>query len=105
MQTVGLLHEARREVLKSEVGLPALAMGYAIREADGVRAGDLQGVPLVVGFSNPQEVHECVKAWREVLGVPDEERKRKEEATRAIFEREGYLDWSWAQPPEILENH
>lgn len=71
-------HPAPRE-LKSAVveaqqvgpSLPNLALGYASRQTS-------TKVPLVVGFSSPREVHECVKVWREVHeGKGDEQRDRK----------------------------
>lgn len=51
------------------------------------------------GFSNTREVHESVRAWREIQdGVDEEKRIAGEKTAREIFERSGFLDWSWASP-------
>lgn len=99
---IACVGEAGRSVLGGEGGMPALAMGWAVGKADGLEVGpETRGVPLVAGFSTPEEVHDGMRAWREVVDGKDVERRsRKEEAVEAIFEREGYLNWSWAQPPE-----
>ncbi|GLB33447.1 putative aldo keto reductase [Lyophyllum shimeji] len=76
-------------------GLPNLALGYAIRNT-GNAYGD--AIPLVTGFSTPQEVHECVRVWREIQDGDDKERKSAEDSVRDIFRNSGYLDWSWASP-------
>lgn len=72
-----------------------LALGYSLRHA-GVAHGN---VPMVAGFSNPTEVHECVKVWREVKeGVNEERRIAGEESARQKIRESGYLDWSWSSP-------
>jgi len=72
-------------------GLPDLAMGYSIRSA--------KEVPLVVGFSSPEEVHECVKVWRDILaGNQSDERDESEKQAQEVFRQAEYLDWSWASP-------
>ncbi|KAF5333742.1 hypothetical protein D9611_002359 [Ephemerocybe angulata] len=73
-----------------------LALGYAI----GRTGGEHGNTPLVAGFSTPQEVHECVKVWREIKegGGSADERRAGEEKARAIFKEAGYLDWSWSSP-------
>ncbi|KAL0581222.1 hypothetical protein V5O48_000810 [Marasmius crinis-equi] len=68
-----------------------LSLGYAIR-----RSAEL-GIPLVAGFSKPQEVHQCVRNWRE-LKAGDEQRGEKEERARQILKEAGFLDWSWSSP-------
>lgn len=76
-------------------GLPNLALGYAIRNTGEAH----ENTPLIAGFSTPQEVHECVRVWRELQGrIDDDERRRAEESAREIFRESGYLDWSWASP-------
>ncbi|KAF9482004.1 Aldo/keto reductase [Pholiota conissans] len=79
-----------------DADFPNLAVGYSIRQSNrGERP-----LPLVVGFSNPREVHDCVKVWREIQAAPADEGKRKEgeERAREVFRRAEYLDWSWASP-------
>ena len=53
-------------------------------------------MPLVVGFSTPEQVHECVKVWREVS--KGSERQKREKEVCELFREAGYLDWSWASP-------
>lgn len=79
---------------------PNLAVGYSLRHAN---ADDRPvRVPLVVGFSNPREVHECMAVWRDVrsgfLDRPDNVREPAAERAREVFRQAGYLDWSWASP-------
>lgn len=76
-------------------GLANLALGYAIRNT-GMTHSNL---PLVVGFSTPREVHECMTVWREVQeGVNDDERQKGEAQALDIFRRSEFLDWSWPSP-------
>ena len=76
-------------------GLPDLAMGYSIRRTISVE----EPLPLVVGFSSPQEVHECMKVWREILvGHESEERAVSEKQAQEVFRQAGFLDWSWPSP-------
>lgn len=76
--------------------LPNLALGYSIRNT-------AQGnVPLVVGFSHPDEVLEAVRVWWEVQrGLGSEERIKVEEEVRTAFRNAGFLDWSWASGSPI----
>lgn len=76
-------------------GLPDLALGFSIRNT-GNAHGD--SIPLVAGFSTPQEVHECIRVWRELQDGAHEDRKRAEDSVQDIFRNSGYLDWSWASP-------
>lgn len=81
------------EALKGEgVELADVALGYSLR------AG--KGMPLVVGLSNPREVHENVRVWREVLaeGDQNEVRERRERMVREMIKDAGYMDWSWPSP-------
>ncbi|KAF7313526.1 hypothetical protein HMN09_00508600 [Mycena chlorophos] len=72
--------------------LADLATGYCVRHTGG-------SVPLVVGLSKPEEVHECVRVWREIEAQEnDEERVGQEEMVREIFREAGVLDWAWASP-------
>lgn len=78
-----------------DMGLPNLATGYSLRHT--ISAERL--LPLVVGFSTPREVHECIKVWREVQAEGSiSDRKEIEKHARNIFQDAGYLDWSWASP-------
>ncbi|KAJ7688382.1 Aldo/keto reductase [Mycena rosella] len=82
---------------KSKAGgrsLADLATGYCIRHTGG-------DIPLAVGLSRPEEVHECVKVWREIEmdGEEDVKRKEEEEAIKSVFSEAGVLDWAWASPP------
>lgn len=77
--------------------LPSLAIGYSIRMSSPSAVGE--PIPSVGGFSNTREVHESVRAWREIQdGVDEEKRIAGEKTAREIFERSGFLDWSWASP-------
>jgi len=79
----------------SHMDLPNLATGYSLRHTISAE----RPLPLVVGFSTPREVHECVKVWRELQAVePSSDRKEMEDRARSIFRDAGYLDWSWASP-------
>ncbi|KAJ6516253.1 NADP-dependent oxidoreductase domain-containing protein [Mycena sanguinolenta] len=72
--------------------LADLATGYCIRHTGGA-------VPLVVGLSQPKEVHECIRVWREIeAGQGNEERVKQEEAVKSVFKEAGALDWNWASP-------
>ncbi|KAG6833631.1 hypothetical protein H0H87_004258 [Tephrocybe sp. NHM501043] len=75
-------------------GLPNLALGYAIRNT-GSKHGH---TPLVAGFSTPDEVHECIRVWRELQDGESDGRKKAEEDAQGKFAKAGYLDWSWASP-------
>ena len=87
----GLLH-AVSKARENWSDLTNLALGYSLRQTRAV--GD--NVPLVVGFSTPEEVHECVKVWREVSKGSDRQKREKEVCE--LFREAGYLDWSWASP-------
>ncbi|KAJ8462950.1 hypothetical protein ONZ45_g17750 [Pleurotus djamor] len=72
-------------------GIPDLALGYAIRLT--------KDVPLVAGFSSPEEVHHCMKIYAEVTKeVNKEGRIKAENLASEAFQDAGYLDWSWASP-------
>lgn len=80
------------EALKIHPDLPDLALGYTARQT-GTKT------PLVGGFSNVKEVHECVNVWKEVYESKGNEiRVRQEEGIISLFERSQYLDWSWKSP-------
>ncbi|KAK0490588.1 Aldo/keto reductase [Armillaria novae-zelandiae] len=78
---------------REDVGdLPDLALRYSMREC-GV------DFPLVVGFSDPREVHASAKVWRQLREeIDDSDQLKREERVREIFQQAGYLDWSWASP-------
>ncbi|KAH6915285.1 Aldo/keto reductase [Coprinopsis sp. MPI-PUGE-AT-0042] len=75
-----------------------LALGYSMSRVGKGEVG--RDVPLAIGFSNPGEVHETMRVWREIKDADgnDEKRKAGEERTKEIIEKAGYLDWSWASP-------
>ncbi|KIJ56909.1 hypothetical protein M422DRAFT_23041 [Sphaerobolus stellatus SS14] len=75
-------------------GLPNLALGYSFREGEG----EMKQVPRVVGLSNMKEVHETMRAWRQIVDNHDEERLEREAAVRRIFQEAGYEEYSWQSP-------
>jgi len=77
-----------------EGGLPNVALGFTLREGEN----EMKGIPRVVGLSSTTEVHETMKAWRQVHNQYDEHRLAKENAVRGIFKEAGYLDYSWKSP-------
>ena len=78
-----------------DMDLPNLATGYSLRHTIFAE----RPLPLVVGFSTPREVHDCIKVWREVQAEGlSSDRMEIEEQARNIFRDAGYLDWSWASP-------
>ncbi|KAL1721353.1 Aldo/keto reductase family-domain-containing protein [Schizophyllum commune] len=85
--------KAARTLEAEGTDLADVALGYSLR------AG--AGVPLVVGLSNPREVHENVRVWREVAKATAEEnevRSRREKMVQDTIREAGFLDWSWASP-------
>lgn len=75
--------------------LPNLALGYAFRNTGATH----DNIPLVVGFSQPEEVRESVKVWWELQrGLGNDDRGKVEEEVRITFRNKGFLDWSWASP-------
>ncbi|KIK65705.1 hypothetical protein GYMLUDRAFT_39206 [Collybiopsis luxurians FD-317 M1] len=76
-------------------GFVDAALAFAMRRCG---PGELN-VPLVIGVSNPAEVHHCVRAWRRVSGGDlTEDERDKEAKILKVFRDAGYLDWSWASP-------
>lgn len=69
--------------------LPSVAIGFSIRHTGN-------NMPLVLGMSSPREVHECIKAWREIQEGSRPEREKWEELMKRKFEDAGFKDWSWA---------
>ncbi|KAJ7499275.1 Aldo/keto reductase [Mycena latifolia] len=86
--------QASEEAKARGRSLADLATGYCIRHTGGA-------IPLAVGFSKPEEVHECVKVWREIEmdGEEGVSRKEQEEVVKRVFMEAGMLDWAWASPP------
>ncbi|KAI8984995.1 Aldo/keto reductase [Trametes punicea] len=74
-----------------EGGLPNLAVGYGFRKASEL------GLPVVVGFSNPREVHESVRALRETKEGGGSERRQALEA-RVIDTFGEWVGYSWSSP-------
>ncbi|KAJ7063564.1 Aldo/keto reductase [Mycena amicta] len=73
--------------------LADLATGYCLRHTGGA-------IPLVVGFGKPDEVHECIRVWREMADDDGNlKRTELEEVVKKIFKDSGALDWAWASPP------
>ncbi|KAH9843713.1 NADP-dependent oxidoreductase domain-containing protein [Rhodofomes roseus] len=70
-----------------------IAVGYGYRKAAEL------SVPMVAGLSNPREVHESMRAWRD-LKQSSEKRIAQEQKAFEIFD--GYQGWSWASPPDNL---
>ena len=83
------------EDAKWKGGLPNLAIGY------GFRKGQEASMPAVVGLSGPREVHESVRAWREVQEGTDQELRVALE-DKVIRTFGSSLNLSWASPPEDL---
>ncbi|KAF9535038.1 NADP-dependent oxidoreductase domain-containing protein [Crepidotus variabilis] len=74
---------------------PQLAVGYSMRKASAYE----NPLPLAIGLSSPTEVHEAVKAWRKITdSTTTSDDQKGEELVQKIFEKAGYLDWSWASP-------
>ncbi|KAI0771534.1 Aldo/keto reductase [Trametes elegans] len=74
-----------------EGGLPNVAVGY------GFRKGAQLGLPVVVGLSNPREVHESVRVWREIKDGKDQEKRiALEEQIAGLYGDS--LGWSWSSP-------
>ncbi|KZT13110.1 Aldo/keto reductase [Laetiporus sulphureus 93-53] len=78
-------------------GLPNVAVGFSFRKANEL------SVPTVVGLSNPREVHENVRVWREICEGKEEkelERLAQEQEVLKVFDN--LKGWSWASPPSKL---
>lgn len=74
-------------------GLPSIALGFAYRKAKELE------LPTVVGLSNPREVHETMKAWRELNSeMGDVALKRRAVEALAIDQFSTFQGWSWASP-------
>ncbi|PPQ77456.1 hypothetical protein CVT24_009916, partial [Panaeolus cyanescens] len=90
------LRSAVKDALATwDADFPNLAVGFSMRQLDALSTQ----IPLVIGFSNPREVHEAVSIWREVTnGGEHSHRKEGEERVVRIIREAGYLDWSWSSP-------
>jgi D-arabinose 1-dehydrogenase len=74
-------------------GLPNLALGYAMRYSLAA------GMPLAVGFSSPNEVHESVRVWRKIQERDDDDSRRAKEAeVICVFEKDQLKNSSWPCP-------
>ncbi|KAH8105504.1 Aldo/keto reductase [Cristinia sonorae] len=74
-----------------EGGLPNVALGYAYRKSSEA------GLPMVVGLSQLNEVHETVKVWREILAQSAEEAVKREALETKVKSLFGDLvGFSWA---------
>ncbi|CDO74134.1 hypothetical protein BN946_scf185043.g184 [Trametes cinnabarina] len=74
-----------------EGGLPNVAVGYGFRKASELH------LPMVIGFSNPREVHESVRVWREIKeGQEKDTRRALEERIIKTFGK--WAGWSWSSP-------
>lgn len=83
-------------------GLANLALGWSMRREGAVMGEEGKDVPLVVGLSTPEEIHESVAVWREVVaveaGTGDERAKKRKAAevtAREMFKADGWADRSW----------
>jgi len=72
--------------------LPDLALGYAMRCS---LAADM---PMAVGYSSPNEVHESVSVWRKIQDGGDDERIAKEAEVADVFEKDRVKNCSWPCP-------
>lgn len=74
-------------------GLPNIALGFAYRNAKEL------DLPTVVGLSNPDEVHQTMKIWRELNSEDgDMLSKRKATETLSMNHISTFRGWSWASP-------
>jgi len=76
-------------------GLPNLALGFHLRD----REGEMKDTPRAIGLSTVWEVHEAIKAWRQVKNGDNEKRQACEEFVMKIFRDAGYEGYSWQSPP------
>jgi D-arabinose 1-dehydrogenase len=88
--------EAVRAVGPDEMA--AVAVAWSVHAAgtmdDAAAAGRM---PVVVGMSKVQEVHEAVGAWRWAKDEGRrEELERKAALAQAVFERTGTAGWTWS---------
>lgn len=98
-------------------GLPNIALGFSFREFSTIPRSQNQNevemaervlsngdsvfatVPVVVGLSTPGEVHEVIRAWRNILGgIDSTQRKEIERIVLDMFKDSGYYGWSWESP-------
>lgn len=70
-------------------GLPNVAIGWAVEKAEEEK------MATVVGLSNLKEVHQAVRAWREVKEGGTQYEGFAVQAIQA-FEEAGVKDWSWS---------
>ncbi|EKM59584.1 uncharacterized protein PHACADRAFT_170169 [Phanerochaete carnosa HHB-10118-sp] len=76
-----------------ERGLPNIALLFAYRKAKELE------LPTVVGLSNPREVHETMKVWRELNSeTGDVAKKRRAVEALAVDQLSTFQGWSWASP-------
>ena len=81
-----------------EGGLAGLATGFAFAKADEL------AMPVVVGLSNPREVHEAMAAWRAVRAGKDAEKRiALEKKVADMFgEMQGWM-WESPDPKALVE--
>lgn len=85
--------QAAQECQESNSELADIALGYSIKKAEG------DGVPVAVGCSTLNEVHETMRVWRDInAGARGEETKKIEDRTQEIIREAGFLNWSWPSP-------
>lgn len=69
-----------------------------------VHQSDGKLVPVVIGCKNLEEVHRALESYARVAYDKTDSRDTQEEV-RALFEKAGAADWSWANPsPGSLED-
>lgn len=80
-------------------GLADVALGYGLRNLQDERG---QGVPVVIGAKNPDEVHQAVRVWKDVnRGSEGPERREMEEKVRNVWVSGGWEDVSWESPKRV----
>ncbi|GJJ07659.1 hypothetical protein Clacol_010570 [Clathrus columnatus] len=79
-----------------EGGLPDVALGYHLRQKEGV----MHDIPRVIGMSNVAEVHAAMKAWDRIrTNVDVEARTAREQGIVNLFKDAGFYGYSWQSPP------
>ena len=81
-------------------GLPNIALGFGFRSSTLKKAA--YRMPVIVGFSNLDEVQEGVQVFHRVIHESDREndmRSTVEEDVRKLYVDADCLDWSWPCPP------
>jgi len=81
-------------------GLPNIALGFGFRSSTLRKAA--YRMPVIVGFSNLDEVQEGVQVFHRLIHESDhgnDMRSTVEEDVRKLYVDADCLDWSWTCPP------